>query len=170
MHVCDAYYAFQHWQGKLMVVRCPKANDAPNQWARNASTNRPACPYTGLQPKRVQKNIDRRTSPWIITITHGNTSNNNKNNKKTILKVVPWLNPQCSCVACQLYDEDRDSARLLSRVNQWSSESYSSPPVLRVAMLPSHQQQIEVNQHRRFGYKVSRSMPPKSLDAGTSVK
>ena len=35
----------------------------------------------GVQSKRVQKNIDRRTSPWIITIAKGNKSNHNKNNK-----------------------------------------------------------------------------------------
>ena len=33
-----------------------------------------------IQSKRVQKNIDRRTSPWIIVITKGNKSNNNKKN------------------------------------------------------------------------------------------
>ena len=34
-----------------------------------------------VQSKRVQKNIDGRTSPWIIAITEGNESNSNKNNK-----------------------------------------------------------------------------------------
>ena len=35
-----------------------------------------------VQSKRVQKNIDRRTSPWIITITKGNKSNSKKSSNK----------------------------------------------------------------------------------------
>ena len=42
--------------------------------------------WVSLQSKRVQKNIDRRTSPSIITITKGNESNNNKNSNNSITK------------------------------------------------------------------------------------
>ena len=47
--------------GRLFIAR-------PNQFA------------VGPQSKRVQKNIDRRTSPWDITITKRNKSNVDKTN------------------------------------------------------------------------------------------
>ena len=46
-----------------------------------------------LQSKRVQKNIDRRTSPWIITITEGNNSNNSKNIKNNNTKCCTLAKP-----------------------------------------------------------------------------
>ena len=50
---------------------------------------------SGLQTKRVQKNINRRTSPWITGIIKDNNTNNNKSDnsdtKSTTLAVPPMF-------------------------------------------------------------------------------
>ena len=44
-------------------------------------------------PFRGPPNLGRRTSPWIITITRGNKSNNDKDNKKNHTKSSTLAKP-----------------------------------------------------------------------------